>query len=358
MIATRLILSIYCIFIASLHATAQELTTLYYNESWQLTIKREAIYKRQAAVKFRGDSLIWDGEFTDRTMDDRILREGAYRNNVKQGLFKFYHENGVLESTGEYLNGQRAGEWRYYNDHGGTKQVVVFEGREFSVLEFFDTRDKQLVSEGTGNWKLFVPFGDRVVSLDAYFTSGKRSGKWVYRYSPGGKILMEEYDDTGNLIEGVDYEKKGNPTYLKTKLTAGLFEVPSVLSAERLFTDDHFYGPDAIRYVRGIVPKTVEHTGLKPSYRDGIEEFYNYVLQNYRYPESAFNERLEGQVIIDFLIDAQGNTLDFRVMRGISQELNAEAVRLISSTDGWIPADDQGQPVSSRMSVPITFKVN
>lgn len=358
MLATRLIIFFFCFINALLAVSAQEAKTLYFNESWQLTIRKDAAYIREAAVIFEGDSLVWDGDFTDKTIKGELLREGSYRNNVKQGIYKFYHDNGVLESTGQYVDGQRVGEWTYYNDHGGIKQEVVFDGQDFSINEFYDTRDKQLVVAGTGNWKLYVPFGDRVVSLDASFTDGQRSGKWVYRYSPGGKILVEEYDQQGNLIEGIDYEKKGNPTYNQTKLTASLFEVPSLIRAEQLVTDDHFYGPDVIRYIRGIAPKTVDYTGLKPTYRGGIEEFYNYVFQNYRYPESAFEQRLEGQVIIDFLVDDEGRTSDFRVMRGISQALNAEAVRLISSTDGWIPPQHDGKPVSSRMSIPITFKLN
>ncbi len=342
----------------TIRSLAQESVKIYYNDSWQVTIKKDAAYVREAQVTFEDQTLVWNGTFTDSAIDGRLIRSGTYRNNQKQGLFEFYHENTVLESSGRYDNDQRVGEWEYYNDHGGIKQVVVFDGEEFSVQEFIDTRDKQLVSEGTGNWKLFVPFGDRVVSLDAYFSQGRRSGKWVYRYSPGGKILAEEYDDDGKLIEGVDYEKKGNPTYQETKLTATLFEIPNLLRAEQLRTDDHFYGPDVIRYIQGIGPETVEHPGLVPTYQGGIEEFYNYVLQNYRYPESAFAEGLEGQVIIDFMIDSQGSPSDYRVMRGISQELNAEAVRLISSTDGWIPAEYNGRPVNARKSVPITFKIN
>lgn len=358
MIFLRLSLVISFILLVRVSAFGQELVSLYYNESWQLTIEKGATFVRKAEVTFHRDSLVWNGPFTDSTVDGKLLRQGTYRNNLKQGLFKFYHDNTVLESTGEYVDNRRVEEWKYYNDHGGMKQLVVFNGEDFVIKEFFDTRDKQLVSGGTGNWKLFVPFGNRVVSLDAYFSEGKRSGKWVYRYSPGGKILVEEYGEDGELLEGIDYKKKGNPDYKETKLTSALFEVPGILSAEQLVTDDHFYGPDAIRYIKGIEPKTVEHPGLVPTYQGGIEEFYIYVLNNYRYPESAFEERLEGQVIIDFMIDDQGNTSNFRVMRGISQELNAEAVRLISSTEGWVPAEHKGQPVNARKSVPITFKLN
>lgn len=358
MLAIRLTFPLIC-FIFSLltPAWAQELATLYYDQDWRLTIKNEAAYIRHAEVSFVADSLIWEGDFTDDTVDGRRIHEGTYRNHMKHGTFKYYHENGLLESTGAYQMGRRTCEWLYYNDHGGIKQRVEFTGEHFSIKEFYDTRGKQLVAEGTGNWRLSVPFGDRAVTLDAYFDAGRRSGRWVYRYSPGGKILVEEYDEEGLLITGIDYAKKGNPTYQQTRLTAALFEVPGVQSAERLYTDHHFYGPDAIRYIRGISPVTVEYTGLKPSYRNGIEEFYNYVLQNYRYPESAFRARLEGQVIIDFLVDREGKTSDFRVMRGISQALNAEAVRLISSTDGWVPAQYEGAPVRARMSVPITFRV-
>ncbi|GEM_PF-6008062 len=343
--------------IFSTTSLAQVSVRIHYNASWQITIERDASFIRNTEVVFQGDSLIWDGVFTDSTVDGRLVREGTYRNGEKHGHFKFYHDNTVLESSGEYVDGRRIGKWNYYNDHGGIKQVVIFSGEDFSVQEFYDTRNKRLVSEGSGNWRLSVPFGDKVVMLNAYFTNGKRSGKWVYRYSPGGKILTEEYGDEGSFLNGIDHEKKGNPTYAETKLKATLFEVPDLLRMERLEASEYFHGPDAVQYIRGIEPQEVDHPGLKPSYRDGIEEFYEYVLKNYRYPETAYRDRLEGQVIIDFLVDMDGSTSDFRVMRGISQELNAEAVRLISSTDGWVPAEYKDQSVQSRISVPITFKV-
>ena len=222
--------------LCAITSLAQKPVTIYYNLLWQITIEKDASFIRIAEVVFLGDSLIWDGIFTDSTVDGRLVREGTYRNSEKHGHFKFYHDNTVLESSGEYMDGRRIGKWNYYNDHGGIRQVVVFSDEDFSVQEFYDTRNKRLVSEGSGNWKLSVPFGDRVVMLNAYFTNGKRSGKWVYRYSPGSKILTEEYDDDGSFLYGIDHEKKGNPAYTETKLKAFLFEVPDLLSMERLAT--------------------------------------------------------------------------------------------------------------------------
>ncbi len=337
--------------------SAQQSVTIFYDSAWLITREADAVFKRTAVVDFSGDSLIFNGPFKDVAMDGTIRAEGQYMKGKKEGEFSFYHPNGVLEVKGTYADDRQIGTWKYYNEFGGDKQTIEINGEDFIVQEFYNEKDKLLVQNGTGNWKLFAPLGNQYALLDAYFDNGKRVDTWNFRYYQGSRIFREEYDENGNFLEGIDYRGRGKSTYTKTQFTSSLFEIPSIKKMEKLLADEHFYGADAIQYIKGIPPVAVTHDGLKPTYKGGIEAFYNYVLQNYRYPEEAYQQKLEGQVIVNFHLSAEGYPSDFRILRGISQALNAEAVRLIKNAPGWQQATYNNQPVSSRMTIPINFRV-
>jgi TonB family protein len=46
-----------------------------------------------------------------------------------------------------------------------------------------------------------------------------------------------------------------------------------------------------------------------------------------------------------------------RVVRSVSESLDAEAVRVVSKMRPWIPGKKNGRPVRAEMTIPINFKV-
>lgn len=186
-------ISLTCTFVilAVLHLLGQEQVTIYYDSLWRITRASDAVYKRAAEVTFKGDSLVFDGEFSDMLLDGTIRAEGQYVKGNKVGRFSFYHPNGVLEVTGKYEKNEQIGLWEYYNDHGGDKQTIIINGDEFVVEEFYDEKGKKLVQEGTGNWRLLAPVGDQYALLDAYFEAGNRVDTWNFRYYKGSRIFRE-----------------------------------------------------------------------------------------------------------------------------------------------------------------------
>ena len=60
-------------------------------------------------------------------------------------------------------------------------------------------------------------------------------------------------------------------------------------------------------------------------------------------------------VIISFIIDNNGQVLDIKVNRGISETLDNEAIRIVSLMPNWTPGKKNGKPVKSRYNLPIYF---
>ena len=64
-----------------------------------------------------------------------------------------------------------------------------------------------------------------------------------------------------------------------------------------------------------------------------------------------------GEVLIAFSVGMDGYISGVRVVRSVSESLDAEAVRVVRKMPPWIPGKKNGRPVRAEMSIPINFKV-
>lgn len=78
--------------------------------------------------------------------------------------------------------------------------------------------------------------------------------------------------------------------------------------------------------------------------------------QRVEYPESAAQEGVQGKVFVQFTVTKDGSVSDAKVARGVSPELDAEAVRVVE-TLSFEPATQNGEAVPAKMTFPITFKL-
>ena len=94
-----------------------------------------------------------------------------------------------------------------------------------------------------------------------------------------------------------------------------------------------------------------------PSYPGGTEALQRFLMKNIQYPANAKNKGIEGKVYINFIVDAEGAVTNAKVMRGISPDLDAEALRIVNLMQGWKPASHNGEPLSMGVTMPVEFKV-
>mgnify|MGYP006289304491 CR=1 FL=1 len=78
--------------------------------------------------------------------------------------------------------------------------------------------------------------------------------------------------------------------------------------------------------------------------------------QEITYPEEAAENGVEGQVIVQFEVTEEGDVEDPRVLRGVSESLDEEALRAVREAQ-FEPGRQQGEPVRVKMSLPITFRL-
>ena len=92
-----------------------------------------------------------------------------------------------------------------------------------------------------------------------------------------------------------------------------------------------------------------------PSYPGGMEECMRFLARNLKYPVEAQKAGTQGRVILSFIVNKDGSISNVEVMRSVSKELDAEAVRVVQSMPKWKPGKQRGQAVDVRFTMPVTF---
>ena len=94
-----------------------------------------------------------------------------------------------------------------------------------------------------------------------------------------------------------------------------------------------------------------------PQFPGGLSEAMKFLAKNIKYPVSAQQAKIEGRVIVRFVVGRDGSVSNVEVVRGVSPELDAEAVRVVSLMPKWIPGKQRGKAVAVKYTMPIMFRL-
>lgn len=92
-----------------------------------------------------------------------------------------------------------------------------------------------------------------------------------------------------------------------------------------------------------------------PEYPGGMRAGLEFMARNLRYPAKAQEAGKQGRVIVQFVVRKDGSLSDFKVLRPVDPWLDAEAIRVISTMPKWKPGMQDGNPVSVKFTLPVTF---
>ena len=88
-----------------------------------------------------------------------------------------------------------------------------------------------------------------------------------------------------------------------------------------------------------------------------IQKMSEFIGANLMYPEQAKQDKLEGTVIASFIVQASGELKDVTIIRGLSDECDAEVLRVVGEMPNWIPGKKDGKAVPAEMKLPVKFKM-
>jgi len=96
---------------------------------------------------------------------------------------------------------------------------------------------------------------------------------------------------------------------------------------------------------------------VQPSFPGGLQAFYKWVGQNYRYPQMAKEQGVSGSIHVSFVVERDGSLTDIKVLRDLKYGTGEEAVRLLKSSPKWKPGIQNGRPVRVSYSLPIKLNL-
>ena len=92
-----------------------------------------------------------------------------------------------------------------------------------------------------------------------------------------------------------------------------------------------------------------------PTFPGGELELLKFLSENTLYPESAKERGVQGRVILRFAVETDGKVGRTSVLKGVDPDLDAEALRVVSTLPDFRPGKQDGKPVPVWYMVPITF---
>ena len=94
-----------------------------------------------------------------------------------------------------------------------------------------------------------------------------------------------------------------------------------------------------------------------PEYPGGMVEFMKWLTAMLKYPDAALKRKIEGKVMVSFIVNADGSISDIKLVQGAHKLLDDEALRVVRLMPKWKPGLEDGRPCRSMISIPIVFEI-
>jgi len=113
-----------------------------------------------------------------------------------------------------------------------------------------------------------------------------------------------------------------------------------------------------LKYPKEPKGSEIYDTAQKPAEPvGGVEAYGQYLADNQQYPTTALQQGLQGTVKVTFVVEKTGVVSNVTVPQPVAPALDAEAIRLIKGGPKWTPAENQGEKVRQRITIPVAFKI-
>ena len=95
---------------------------------------------------------------------------------------------------------------------------------------------------------------------------------------------------------------------------------------------------------------------IESAYPGGPGAWKRFLERTLRYPQHAIDSDIQGPVMVQFIVDKDGNVSEVEAVSG-PEELRQEAVRVIKKSGKWTPAVQQGRQVKSYKRQSVVFRL-
>ena len=94
-----------------------------------------------------------------------------------------------------------------------------------------------------------------------------------------------------------------------------------------------------------------------PRFPGGEKAMMEFIATNLKYPQQAVKENIQGAVLAEFVIDAEGKATAPQIIRSLSPECDREVIRVINLMPAWTPGQQEGKAVNVKFTIPIMYRL-
>ena len=219
-------------------------------------------------------------------------------------------------------------------------RITVDEENDVVTIIYYGLDGKERKSQITG-----LPLGK-----ESYFINGSFATK-------GAADIALEKDPDAVLLSA--YLKNGNKVRAIISADYGKFVTGIIDCSKPINTLVIKEGDEQPKKNEGKKAIPFQQVAQKPGFNGGdANEFSKYVAQNVVYPESCRQSKIEGRVTLEFTVTETGKVADIKVLKGVNDDLDREAVRVIAQSPLWTPGrDENGKVVPVKYTFPVIFKL-
>lgn len=115
--------------------------------------------------------------------------------------------------------------------------------------------------------------------------------------------------------------------------------------------------PPPVEEVKIIDEPIQDFVEVDPAFPGGEAAMIQFIQKNVVYPELSREMGEQGTVYVQFVVNSDGTIQDVVVLKGVSEQLDKEAVRVVKKMPAWSPGEQAGKKVRVRYQIPIKFTI-
>lgn len=94
-----------------------------------------------------------------------------------------------------------------------------------------------------------------------------------------------------------------------------------------------------------------------PEFKGGKEKLVEYISNNVKYPKTSRKDKVEGKVLVSFIVAADGTIVEAKILKGVRHDLDNEALRVVRKMPKWEPGKQHGKAIQVSYTLPINFRL-
>ena len=192
----------------------------------------------------------------------------------------------------------------------------------------------------------------------------------------GGKDDFDDFDDDitmdlnlklndqRDMISAAEKKTRHEEQSEKLNKVDNLTEIPPKILEVVKFTPDDMDEDELLEEEKDEPinqndddPETLRIVQELPQYPGGMTEFVKWLTKNLKYPTAALRSKIEGKVMISFIVNTDGTISDIKVVKNAHRLLDAEALRVAKLMPKWEPGKDHGKVCRTMVAIPIVFEI-